>query len=51
MFLKHFVGSTPWVHLDIAGTAMIEEAGDYVPRGASGVGVRLLIEFLRYWKG
>ncbi len=51
MFLKHFVGSTPWVHLDIAGTAMIEEAGDYVPRGASGVGVRLLVEFLRYWKG
>lgn len=47
LFLKRFVGSLPWVHLDIAGTAILEEAGDYAPRGASGVGVRLLTEFLR----
>lgn len=49
-FLKKFVGSYPWVHLDIAGTAMIEEPLDYVPKGGSGVGVRLLIEMLRHWK-
>ncbi len=50
LFLKHFIGPYPWVHLDIAGTAILEEAGDYTPRGASGVGVRLLIDFLRHYK-
>jgi len=50
MFLKKFIGSYPWVHLDIAGTAMMEETSEYVPKGGSGVGVRLLTEFLRKWK-
>jgi leucyl aminopeptidase len=49
LFLKHFIGAYPWVHLDIAGTAMIEEASEYIPRGGSGVGVRLLIDLLRHW--
>jgi leucyl aminopeptidase len=49
-FLKKFIGSYKWVHLDIAGTAMLEEDGDYTQKGASGVGVRLLTEFLRRWK-
>lgn len=48
MFLKHFTGSLPWVHLDIAGTAILEEASPYAPRGGSGVGVRLLTDFLRH---
>jgi leucyl aminopeptidase len=48
MFLKKFIGTVRWVHLDIAGTAIIEEASDYIPRGGSGVGVRLLIDFLRH---
>ena len=47
MFLKKFAGDVPWVHLDIAGTAILEEAGDYTVKGASGVGVRLLVDFLR----
>jgi leucyl aminopeptidase len=46
-FLKQFVGATPWVHLDIAGTAWNDKARPYAPKGASGVGVRLLIEYLR----
>lgn len=46
-FLKAFVGDFPWVHLDIAGTAIVEEATDYIPKGGSGVGVRLLTEFFR----
>jgi leucyl aminopeptidase len=50
MFLRQFIGAYPWVHLDIAGTAMIEEASDYVSKGGSGVGVRLLIDLLRHWK-
>ena len=47
VFLKKFVGNYPWVHLDIAGTAMLEEATDYAPKGGSGVGVRLLTQFFR----
>ena len=47
LFLKKFVGDYPWVHLDIAGTAMLEEPADYSPRGGSGVGVRLLTEFFK----
>jgi len=47
MFLKQHIGKYPWVHLDIAGTAMLEEVGDYTQRGGSGFGVRLLTEFLR----
>jgi leucyl aminopeptidase len=48
-FLSHFVGDTPWVHLDIAGTGWTAKANSYQPRGATGVGVRLLLEVLRNW--
>ena len=42
---------TPWVHLDIAGTGWTSaKSGPYQPRGATGVGVRLLVEALRTWK-
>ena len=50
LFLKKFIGDYKWVHLDIAGTAILEEDFPYAPKGGSGVGVRLLIEFLRNWK-
>src|SRR5262245_25123960 len=46
-FLSHFVGDTPWAHLDIAGTAWGGRDRGYYKKGASGVGVRLLLEFLR----
>lgn len=46
-FLKEFVGDIPWVHLDIAGTAWTRENKPYVPKGATGIGVRLLVEALR----
>jgi leucyl aminopeptidase len=46
-FLKQFVGDTKWAHLDIAGTAWLDKARPYIPKGASGYGVRLLIEYLR----
>lgn len=49
-FLKRFIGRYNWVHLDIAGTAMLEDGSDYTPKGASGVGVRLLTELLRRWR-
>jgi len=46
-FLWHFAEDTPWVHLDIAGTGWTGKTGPYQPRGATGVGVRLLLELLR----
>ncbi len=46
-FLKEFAGEVPWVHLDIAGTAWVEKEKPYIPKGASGVGVRLLLELAR----
>lgn len=45
-FLKEFVGDIPWVHLDIAGTAWTSTARPYIPKGATGVGIRLLIDAL-----
>jgi leucyl aminopeptidase len=46
-FLSKFVGDYPWVHLDIAGPAWTTKDKAYIPKGASGVTVRLLVEFLR----
>jgi leucyl aminopeptidase len=45
-FLSNFVGDTPWVHLDIAGSAW-DLGRAYVGKGASGYGVRLLVELAR----
>jgi leucyl aminopeptidase len=47
MFLKEFVGNTPWIHLDIAGVAWMEEAKPWIAKGPSGIPVRSLIEFVR----
>lgn len=48
IFLKEFVqGNIPWAHLDIAGTAYLNEARRYHPKFGSGIGVRLLVEFLK----
>jgi leucyl aminopeptidase len=49
-FLAEFAGDTPWVHLDIAGTAWLEKEKPYAPKGASGIGVRLMLNFLKEWK-
>ncbi len=46
-FLSKFIGDYPWVHLDIAGPAWSSKDKSYVPKGASGVAVRLLTEYLR----
>ncbi|MEK6286510.1 MAG: leucyl aminopeptidase [Acidobacteriota bacterium] len=45
-FLKHFAGSTPWAHLDIAGTAWTETEKPYIAKGATGFGVRLMANFV-----
>ncbi|MBT8344663.1 MAG: leucyl aminopeptidase [Desulfofustis sp.] len=45
-YLKKFVGDTPWAHLDIAGTAWEFTKKSYIPKGPSGIGVRLLLDFI-----
>ncbi len=47
VFLKEFVGSTPWVHLDIAGPSVSPKERGYLSKGATGVGVRTLVELVR----
>lgn len=48
--LSHFVGDAPWAHLDIAGNEMSTSGGPLGPKGATGFGVRLLVELLRGWR-
>lgn len=50
-FLQHFVGETPWVHLDIAGTAFnVPDISYYRRATATGVGIRLLTDLAINWK-
>ncbi len=49
-FLSYFAEGTPWVHLDIAATAWTKKTGPTQPFGATGVGVRLLVELARSWR-
>ena len=46
LFLEHFAGDRKWVHLDIAGPARSENDSGENPKGGTGFGVRLLIEWL-----
>src|SRR3989338_4479489 len=47
MFLKEFIGETPWAHLDIAGTAWTtSDLGGYYRVGATGAGVRVVVQWL-----
>jgi leucyl aminopeptidase len=50
MFLKEFAEDTPWLHLDIAGTAWMEENKPWIAKGPSGIAVRSLVEFVREFK-
>lgn len=48
-FLREFAGETPWVHLDIAGTAWLDEAKPYMAKGPSGVAVRTFARLAMDW--
>jgi leucyl aminopeptidase len=41
----------PWAHIDIAGLGLVDKGRPYTPKGATGYGVRLLVETLRRWSG
>jgi len=51
LFLQHFIGDYPWVHLDIAGSGMPSKGSGYTPKGGSGAGVRLLVDLVQNWQG
>ena len=46
LFLREFVGDVPWAHLDIAGPAWADAGDDLSPKGATGFGVRMVLELL-----
>jgi len=46
IFMKEFIGSTPWAHLDIAGTAFSEKDLPLGPKGGTGTGVRTVLTYL-----
>jgi leucyl aminopeptidase len=48
-FLREFAGDTPWVHLDIAGTAWLDEAKPFLAKGPSGVCVRSFARLAMAW--
>ncbi len=50
LFLQEFVGDTPWVHVDIAGPFMSDKAKGILVKGATGFGVRTLIDFVINYK-
>ena len=49
-FLEEFAQGMPWAHLDIAGTAWADREKPYIPKGAVGLGVRLLIQLMEDWQ-
>jgi leucyl aminopeptidase len=51
MFLQEFAEETPWIHLDIAGTAWMEEQKPWIAKGPSGIALRSLVEFVRSFAG
>jgi leucyl aminopeptidase len=48
-FLREFAEDTPWVHLDIAGTAWVEESKPHMAKGPSGVCVRTFVKLATDW--
>ena len=47
MFLKEFSEDTPWIHLDIAGTAWTDEQKPWIAKGPSGIALRSLVQFVK----
>ncbi len=47
MFLKEFAEETPWIHLDIAGVAWVEDQKPWIAKGPSGIAVRSVVEWVR----
>jgi leucyl aminopeptidase len=50
MFLKEFVGDTPWVHVDIAGTAWLDDAKPHLAKGPTAVPLATFVQLVLDWK-
>jgi leucyl aminopeptidase len=50
-FLHVFAEDTPWIHLDIAGMAWVEDSRPFIAKGPSGIGVRSILEWVRSYHG
>ena len=50
-FLREFADPTPWVHLDIAGTAWLDEPRPWLSKGPTGVAVRSFVQLALDWQG
>jgi leucyl aminopeptidase len=50
-FLRSFAETTPWVHLDIAGTSRSSRDSSYMAKGATGAGLRTMVELVRGFTG
>ena len=48
-FIRDFVDETPWIHLDIAGTAWLDDAKPYMAKGPTGVGLRTFVRLAETW--
>jgi leucyl aminopeptidase len=46
MFIKEFAGDSPWIHLDIAGTAWNDDAKSWLAKGPTGVALRTLVHLV-----
>ena len=51
MFLKEFADPTPWVHLDIAGTAWLDDSKPFMAKGPTGLPVRTMVRLALDWAG
>ena len=51
LFLRQFVGNFPWIHIDIAAVDFEEKGKPYIPKGGTGYGTRLILEFLKDLSG
>jgi leucyl aminopeptidase len=51
MFIKEFADPTPWVHLDIAGTAWLDDGKPYLAKGPTGVPLRTMVRLAMDWQG
>jgi leucyl aminopeptidase len=50
MFLKEFVGDTPWVHVDVAGTAWLDDAKPFLAKGPTGAPLASFVNLALNWK-
>ena len=46
LFIREFAGDTPWIHLDIAGTAWQDDVKPWIAKGATGVALRTLVQLV-----